>query len=30
MPYWKKHHPREGVQEKEIVVLSEKGKRDQH
>ena len=26
MPYWKKHHPREEIQEKEMVVLSEKGK----
>ena len=26
MPYWKKHRPREGIQEKEMVVLSEKGK----
>ena len=26
MPYWKNIDPREGIQEKEMVVLSEKGK----
>ena len=27
MPYWKKHWPREEKKEKEMVVLSEKGKK---
>ena len=26
MPYWKKHCPREEIQGKEVVILSEKGK----
>ena len=26
MPYWKKLHPREEIQGKEMIVLSEKGK----
>ena len=26
MPYWEEHCPREEIQEKEMVVLSEKGK----
>ena len=27
MPYWKKHQPRKEEKEKEMVVLSEKGKK---